>query len=189
MSTREEPGLGVDARGNPVIDPTANVLQLVQAAIARLDDLREVGLRHVNEISAGRGEYEQKLREAEAGRIDAIRAVDVQAVQRAADVQAAQAATLATQVTDTAAAFALALDAALVPIKKDIADLRQVQYETAGGKAQTIETGTSRNAVAGIAVAAAAIIVSAGLYLVSHAKQPTVIVQTPTVPTQTTTTP
>jgi hypothetical protein len=35
-----EPGLGVDAAGGPVVDPTKNVLDLVAAAITRQDDLR-----------------------------------------------------------------------------------------------------------------------------------------------------
>ena len=35
--------------GDP-IDPTANVLALVQAAVKRLDDLREADIRRVNEV-------------------------------------------------------------------------------------------------------------------------------------------
>lgn len=38
--TSGQPGFAVDASGNPVVDPTKNVLDLVTAAIQRQDDLR-----------------------------------------------------------------------------------------------------------------------------------------------------
>ena len=80
-----------------------------------------------------------------------IRAVDVGAVNRAAEVSATQAQTLATQVavsaetlcTQVAAAAtaaSTALSAALEPIQKDIADLRRAQYEAQGQKTQVVET-------------------------------------------------
>ena len=44
MTVREQDeaagGVGVDSKGNPVVDPTRNVLDLVGAAIERQDDLR-----------------------------------------------------------------------------------------------------------------------------------------------------
>lgn len=145
------PGPGVDARGRPVIDPTANVLREVASTTKRLDDLRDLESRHLHELMKVRAEYDEKLRAAETARINAIRAVDVGAVQRAAEVSATQAATLATQVSVSAetlrgqvAATELAnrasLAAALEPVQKDIADLRRAQYEAQGVKAQTGET-------------------------------------------------
>lgn len=139
------------------VDPTRNVLDLVEAAVRRLDDIAELRAEYDIRISALHDRYEDKLQRKEAERIDAIRAVDVSNVQRAADVVATQAETLRKQVTDTATAFAVSLSAALQPILKDIADLRQVQYETAGGKAQTVETrevGGSRGAWMAVAIAA-----------------------------------
>lgn len=144
-------GVGVDAAGGPVVDPTQNVLDLVNAAIQRQDDLRESESRHVREIAGLRAEYTAELRKAETARIDAIRAVDVGAVNRAAEVSAQQATTLAaqvatsaetlrTQVAAAATAATVALAAALEPIQKDIADLRRAQYEAQGVKAQTGET-------------------------------------------------
>lgn len=35
------PGLGVDSRGDPAVDPTKNVRELVEAAMQRQDDLRD----------------------------------------------------------------------------------------------------------------------------------------------------
>jgi hypothetical protein len=145
------PGPSVDQYGQPVVDPTRNVLDLVSAAIERQDDLRRLESTHLREIADLRAQYDALLREAETARIDAIRAVDVGAVNRAAEVSATQAQTLATQVTVSAetlrtqvaaaaTAASTALSAALEPIQKDIADLRRAQYEAQGQKTQVVET-------------------------------------------------
>lgn len=157
------PGPAVDKRGNEVIDPTRNVLDLVAAAIQRQDDLRESGSKHIKELFNLKSNYDEKLGDAESKRIDAIRAVDVGNVQRAAEVQAAQALTLATQVTTSADALrgqveaarqqtATALAAALEPIQKDIQDLRRVQYEGVGSKIQATDTRLGTSAVVGYIV-------------------------------------
>lgn len=128
------PGPGVDAQGVPVIDPTANVLALVDSAVKRLDDLREQEARRFNDLLAAekrrvddlreqdqkhraemtrltdastkeRQKFNEDLRVAETARIDAIRSVDVNAVARAAEVSAAQASTLAAAVTASAEAL------------------------------------------------------------------------------------
>ncbi|HEY9413122.1 MAG TPA: hypothetical protein VIQ30_00050, partial [Pseudonocardia sp.] len=75
----------MDSKGQPVLDPTKNVLDLVEAAIKRQDDLREMESQHQREIGDLRHQYEKELRKAETARIDAIRAVDVGAVNRAAE--------------------------------------------------------------------------------------------------------
>jgi len=160
-----EPGLAVDSAGGPVVDPTKNVLDFVAAAIRRQDDLREADqrlrdsdLRRTEQMAELRSQYDGLLREAESKRIDAIRAVDVGAVQRAAEVQLTQASTLAAQVATSAetlrASVVVAAQAqadlvtkSLVPIQQQvadiltaIADLRRVQYEQAGQRAQVVET-------------------------------------------------
>ena len=169
------PGPGVDFYGQPVIDPTQNVLDLVEAAMRRQDDLREMASRYDAQIgrmreghsremrqAARRSEEridskDQQLRAAETARIDAIRAVDVGAVNRAAEVSATQAATLATQVATSAEALrgqveaarqqtATALAAELEPIQKDIQDLRRAQYEAQGKQGQVVEARTDRGA-------------------------------------------
>ena len=151
------------------VDPTKNVMalvasqvkrtddlmaaneQLAEARIRRQDDLRASEARHIQELATLRSEFEEALREKETQRIDAIRAVDVQAVQRAAEVSAVQATTLATQVqasaetlrtqvATTATAQTTALAAALEPIQKDISELRKTQYEQQGQKAAQVET-------------------------------------------------
>jgi hypothetical protein len=139
-------GPGVDSQGQPAADPTRNVLDLVQAAVVRLDDLR-IASEKLLDVQLQRLD---DMRVAESARIDAIRAVDVGAVQRAAEVANTQAITLAAQVSTsaetlrtqaaaTAAAHNVTLGAALEPIQKDIADLRRAQYEALGQKTQVVE--------------------------------------------------
>lgn len=165
-------GPSVDQTGTPVVDPTRNVLDLVSASIARQDDLREAAIlrcdmaaAHINAILKERGEHSADLRAAESKRIDAIRAVDVAAVTRAAEVATVQATTLAaqvsasaeamrTQVAAAASAAAVALATALEPIQRSIDDLRRAQYEAQGVRAQTTESGVGSRAWVGIAVAA-----------------------------------
>jgi len=163
------PGPSVDAAGQNVVDPTANVLQLVDAAVKRLDDLmtlqiqRQDDLRiarahHIDEIIRIRAEYQSILDDKEKSRIDDIRAVDASAVARASEVAAAQATALATQVaasaetlrtTVAAAATATAtnLSAALNPIQQSISELRQVQFQAQGEKAAKTESKTDSQQV------------------------------------------
>lgn len=146
-----QPGPGVDAAGRTVVDPTDNVRHEMSAAMQRQDDLREAEARHVRELDAMRDRHSDELRKSESARLDAIRSVDINAVQRAAEVSATQAATLAAQVSASADALRIAVESAAVqsrtslslaldPIQKDIADLRRVQYEAAGSKTQTTES-------------------------------------------------
>lgn len=171
--SQNDPGPATDAGGNPVLDPTSNVMALVAAANQRQDDLREIESKHIREILDLRAEHVKEARESEAARINAIRAVDVQAVQQAAEVQTTQAQTLAatvstsaeamrSQVAAAASAAVTGLAAALEPIQKDIQDLRKAQYEAQGQKTQVVETrAVSANSGMwwGVAIAAAGMFV------------------------------
>ena len=121
-------------------DPTKNVETAIAASDRRQDDLREAESGHVRELMSLRATYDEQLRQAETNRIDAIRQVDVAAVQRAAEVQAAQQQALATQVATVADAFRASLAATIAPIMTAIEDLRRAQYETQGQKQQVVET-------------------------------------------------
>lgn len=101
-----------------------------------------------------RAEYEDRLSEKEAARIDAIRAVDVAASQQATKDAEVRASALAKQVSDSAEAMrnqvaaaataaATSLGAALVPIQERLAELTRLQYEQQGQKAQVIESRAS----------------------------------------------
>lgn len=165
----DQPGPAADRFGRTAYDPSRNVDALVEAAIRRQDDLREMQARYISQIGEMRenharyitelrAQYATELRLAETARIDAIRTVDVSAVNRAAEVSATQAATLATQVATSAEALrgqveaarqqtATALAAALEPIQKDIQDLRRAQYEAQGQKTQVVESTSADVAV------------------------------------------
>ncbi len=132
-----------------VIDPTANVLQLVTAAVQRLDDMSAREHVHVRELMDRDRAFAAELRRAEKDRLDAIRAVDVNAVQRAAEVANQQATTLAAGQAAQADAVRVTLAAALEPIQKDIAELRKSQYELAGQRAQVGETRLNYGAIFG----------------------------------------
>ena len=99
--------------GPALIDPTANVLKLVEVSIQRLDDLRNsenrrIGelqaaeLRRIDEIAELRARHAESLTVAESKRIDAIRAVDVAAVATASERASQQASVLANQVSASA---------------------------------------------------------------------------------------
>jgi hypothetical protein len=146
----EQTGLGVDAQGDPVPDPTANVLALVSAANRRQDDLREAESSHVREVAAIRAQHTKEMREAEAARLDAIREVDRAAVQESANVLASQATALAATVNTAAEAMRASVAAAaavqetsqaqaLTPITAAIEDLRRAQYEAQGQRAQVVD--------------------------------------------------
>lgn len=171
MPARPGPGKAVDAQGAPAVDPTKNVLDLVEATVERLDDLLEAAVKrlddlraldhdHIRQLAEMRAAHDRELRLAEASRVDAIRAVDIAAVQRASEVSADQAKALADQVAASAEAMRNQVDAAataaqigltdaLQPMKADIADLRRAQYEAQGVKAQTGDTRLNVGAVLG----------------------------------------
>lgn len=171
-------GPAVDSVGTPVIDPTQNVLQLVEAAIERQDDLRAASERHTRDLIDIHANHSRELAAKETARIDAIRAVDVGAVSRAAEVSATQATTLAQQVATSAetlrgqvsaaaTATATALATALEPIIKRIEELSRVQYEQQGQRTQQTESkGTNQWAVGFAMSAFVAFLSLAGLVIV-----------------------
>ena len=134
----------------PIIDPTENVKDLVKEVVIRMDALREADrrlveaeMKRVNEQAVLRAFYAEKLEIAEAKRIDAIRAVDVNAVaianQRATDQAAvlaaqvqASAETLRVQLQQTAAIFKQQLDQTTQQLSDRISSVERSQYEGKG---------------------------------------------------------
>ena len=57
----QRPGIGVDSLGGQVIDPTKNVLDLVEASIKRQDDLRDAETRRINELAAQKLMFDLEL--------------------------------------------------------------------------------------------------------------------------------
>jgi murein DD-endopeptidase MepM/ murein hydrolase activator NlpD len=140
--------------GDSPIDPTANVKELVALSIKRLDDLRIAESRRLEELQVAenrritgemalRAEFAEKLANAEAKRIDAIRAVDVSAVAIATERATQQANVLAAQVTQSAETLRslVASSAATLAAQQDqvskqnnerISKLEQSQYTNLG---------------------------------------------------------
>ena len=181
-------GPGVDAQGRPVVDPTQNVRELVVAAIERQDDLCILDSQWRDKMSARDLEHAREMRAAEAARIDAIRAVDVENVRQRAVEAEQRASTLANTVAATASAFDAKLVTELDPLKKDIADLRRVQYEGVGQKTQVVETRGQIGTVQAALALGIALLAATGIYL--GARHPVVVAPaapvTVTVPVTTT---
>ena len=150
-------GIGVDAEGNPVVDPTANVIALNEAANQRQDDLRELNntridaeirridseIAHVREMATLRAEHAKELSSLESSRVNAIRQVDVLAVSTAADRAQTAINTLANATTvnaenlrnalaSTASAIAAQHAATVSGITERIAALEKASYEGRG---------------------------------------------------------
>jgi len=139
-------GIPVDNVGGPTVDPTKNVL--ADERDKRLDSRFVEEQKHVREILGLTREYEDKLKIAEAKRIDSIRVVDVQAVQTANDKATQQAQVLATQLTTSAEtlralvasqaqATAAQLTQIITPITDRLALLEKNQYQGAGKESVT----------------------------------------------------
>jgi hypothetical protein len=157
-----------DARGDAVVDPTANVLLLVEAANRRQDDLRSAESRRVDEQAILRDRHAAELRAAESARLDAIRAVDVANAASAALITSAQATTLAAQVEASRQATAAALATALAPITATLAELQRVQYEQQGQKVASTEQRTDKVDTRTWLIAAAAVVVAAIVGIAPH---------------------
>lgn len=118
-------------------------VKILYAEIKRLDDLMAAESRRVNEQSALRAEYSDRLRVAETARLDAIRVVDVNAVSVANEKAAQQAVVLATQLagsSDTLRSLVAAASAATsqqisqlsVQLSDRLSLLEKAQYENKG---------------------------------------------------------
>lgn len=134
---RGRPGIPVDKYGGATIDPTKNVLDLVNAAVKRLDDLaaldkelHDVRIADLKELGALRAQHETELRKSEAARLDAIRQVDLENVTKTAN-------TLAKQVTDTANAAEARFSAFQAETNKRLSQLELSASERAGKSTAT----------------------------------------------------
>lgn len=157
QETQDSPGPGVDSTGNTVVDPTANVLSLVEVANRRqddlrvaegrrLDELREMTDKCAHEIRETEKQAQQRLTEveakwrdardlAEARRIDSNMATQQQNARFETEKLSNTAATLAGQVASTAeamrasSAVAAQQTADLIGVLRDSHDKRITELE------------------------------------------------------------
>jgi len=139
-------GVPVDASGGPTVDPTANVIALTaaqdrftQMQIGYVEKLAELRADHLSEMSAIRSLHAEKLALAEAGRIDAINAVNVNLVAVAAQKAQDQASVLATQLVTTADSSRSALAIATA----QAADMLRQTLEPVMARLTTLEQSRS----------------------------------------------
>lgn len=143
-------GVGVDPSGGPLIDPTQNVLDLVGAANLRQDDLRaaakelsDTKIAHQQEIGELREKHQEALRTAESQRLDSIRQVDredvnktaaqaLNAIATLATATTTTAETLRTQVATTASAAATSLANSMGEVNKRLSALELASSEGRG---------------------------------------------------------
>jgi hypothetical protein len=156
----DKAGLGVDAHGGPVIDPTKNVLDLVEAAVKRLDDMTTLRAQLSDEqvkrlereqallvaMADLRAVHQKDLDALESKRLDAMRQVDQLAVKTEADrassaitalanAAATTAETLRSAVNTSATNLATQLDRTVTAITERIAALEKSSYTGQGKQA------------------------------------------------------
>ena len=157
-----------------VIDPTANVLSLVAAAIQRQDDLRDIELNRADDmrdltekfqekISTLREHYQRELATAESKRVDAVflaetRRVDAVIASMKADValasekSSATAAALATSVASAAVSTVAQINEVRNSHDNRLAVLEKNQYSQGGAKTQQVEGQMGNRWAIGVAV-------------------------------------
>jgi uncharacterized phage infection (PIP) family protein YhgE len=186
---------GVDAQqGIPVIDPTENVKALNEAANKRQDDLRELSneintirYNHIQELVALRADYEDKLRRAEANRLDAIRLVDTNNVAVANERAVATATALAKTVNDSAQVLSSQVTKSADDLRTLVATTaaessRSLQQQFAAittrvsaleqGSVNTSGVGSGRSDVVGWAVGALMLFIAMGTMAASWMRKP-----------------
>jgi len=148
------PGIAVDAYGGGVIDPTKNVLDLVDAAVKRIDDvgrlralLVDVQIAHQAEIGRLRADYQTAIDALEAKRLDAIRQVDQLAVKTEADRSAAAITALATTAATTAETLRNAVNTSATNLATQLTNTVNAITERIAQLEKLSYTGQGRQAV------------------------------------------
>lgn len=116
----------------PPIDPTANVLLLVEAAVKRQDDLRDLEARHAREIADLRSQHQFQLDLKEAARIDANRQFDQLEVRNLAARREQDVEAQRQLVSTTAAALATSQASANAATNERLAALEKALYQGEG---------------------------------------------------------
>lgn len=153
-------GIPVDASGGATIDPTKNVLDLVNASNKRIDDIAALSarlvdekIRRVEDLAQLRSEHSNDIRRLESDRLDKIRSVDVanaaataaqllSAVTTLATTQQATAETLRNQVSSTASAVASQTERVINPIIERLSLLERATAATSG-KSEGLSQGAA----------------------------------------------
>jgi hypothetical protein len=158
---RDGRGIGVDAAGGPVIDPTENVRELFEAGATRQDDLRlaerrlqeEKILRVENSLRAVlsevkiRADHQRDLDTLEAKRLDAVRSVDQLAVKTEADRSAAAITALANAAATTAETLRSAVNTSATNLATQLTNTVNAITERIAALEKSSYTGQGKQAV------------------------------------------
>ena len=161
-TSRAGTGLAVDASGGIAFDPSANVIALNEAAVARIDDLREANSRlleaeiralraenqHLKETAGLRAEHSKEIREIESNRLNAIRQVDVLAGNTAADRALVAIQTLAVTTESNANNLRNALTSTATTIAAQTANSQGAIIERIAALEKSSYEGTGKARVA-----------------------------------------
>lgn len=153
-------GIGVDAMGGPVIDPTKNVLDLTNAANKRQDDLREMHNRfleaefgrleetvkrveqvsdlraeHAREVNQIHQRHDREIHKMEQDKLAAFRASDEMARITEANRSLAAIQVVERTLNSTATALASQNAENNVEVNRRLAALEKSSYEGAGKQA------------------------------------------------------
>jgi hypothetical protein len=154
-------GMGVDAHGGPVIDPTKNVLDLVEAAVKRLDDMTELRAALTSEkilrlereqalivtMADLRASHQKDLDTLESRRLDAMRSVDQLAVKTEADRSALAISALAAAAATTAETLRSAVNTSATNLATQLTNTVNAITERIASLEKSSYTGLGKQAV------------------------------------------
>lgn len=113
-----QPGLGVDSQGRPVIDPTKNVETLVKALEDTTEKLRQADARRLDDLRTADNKRLDDLRDAESKRLAELAAQKERYDRQIFDIQTVQVKTtsdlISAQLTKETASLANQINAATV---------------------------------------------------------------------------
>jgi len=125
--------------GSPPIDPTANVLKLVEEAVRRLDDIAQIRAAHIREMMVLRATHQQELSAAEKERLNAIRSIDAQAISLASQQVNSVAQGLETKINNLAEGNRQQLASMATLLQDRLSSVERNQYTGQGAKSQQVE--------------------------------------------------
>ncbi len=136
-------GLGVDSTGGPVIDPTENVLALVDVEKQHQQELRQSDAKYVDAMRTADAKYQDGMRNAEQAKQESLSLLKQNYDKQISDILTAQIkSTLeltSTQLDKVTASLSNQINAAVVQqsglittLSERIGRLEQLQWQTAG---------------------------------------------------------
>lgn len=148
-------GIGVDQFGSPVIDPTANVIALVEVETRHAKEIRELENKRQDELRIAEGRRQDELRKAEQVHQEKIAALKLGADKQMSDVLTVQVKTTSELISkqleketkslsDQIGAQATQQQALLSTLSDRIGRLEQVSW-TAGGKTSVSDPATAES--------------------------------------------